>query len=104
MTTKTRPLDELLDGEWSSALAEPTIAAKGLPARVYFEPAIFDLECERLFPRTWMAAGVASDIPEPGDVLLVTIARRNIILLRDRNREIRGFFNSCRHRGMKLLC
>ena len=64
---------------------------------------MFDAECERLFPRTWMAVAVASDLPGPGDALPVTVAGRNVLLLRDRDGTVRAWYNACRHRGMKLV-
>jgi choline monooxygenase len=94
----------LLGAGVTAALNQPTVSGIGLPAKVYFNPEIFEAECDRVFPRAWVAAGVASDIPKPGDATLVTIARRNVILLRGRDRRVRGFYNACRHRGMKLLC
>ena len=97
-------IENLLGPGVREGLDQPTVTATGLPAKVYFDPAIFDAECERLFPQAWVAAGVASDIPEYGDAVLSTVARRNLILLRDRDRKIRAFYNTCRHRGMKLLC
>lgn len=104
MSGYTSTLDGLLDAATAADLDTETTSARGLPARVYYEPAIFEAECERLFPRTWVAVGVASDIPAPGDAVPVRVAGRNVVLLRAEDGEIRGFYNACRHRGMKLLC
>jgi choline monooxygenase len=104
MTRQTSKLDPLLPAGVAADLDAETTLARGLPARVYYEPAIFEAESARLFPRTWVAAGVASDIPAPGDAIPVTVAGRNLVLLRAENGDVHGFYNACRHRGMKLLC
>lgn len=103
MSHPTTTLDFLDDGV-AAELDAGTTSARGLPARIYYDPAVFEAECERLFPRTWVAVGVASDIPAAGDAVPVTVARRNIVLVRGDDGQIGAFYNTCRHRGMKLLC
>ena len=42
---------------------------------VYTDPAIFDLEMERIFGRTWVYLGHTSEIREPGDYKTTHIGR-----------------------------
>ena len=51
----------------------------------------------------WCAAGFASDLPDPGDVVPVNLAGWQLILLRDQNGDVAAFHNICRHRGMRLI-
>lgn len=103
MSTETSILQSVLHPAIAADLQNSTTSAQGLPARIYYEAAIFKAECERMFPRTWVAVAVASDIPNYGDAIPVSIAGRNLILIRSETSQIAGFYNACRHRGMKLL-
>ena len=77
--------------------------ARGLPRSAFTSPEFFRHECERLFPRHWVFVGHAHDVPEPGDVMPVTVAGVPLIVVRDRDGAVRTFHNTCRHRGRKLV-
>jgi choline monooxygenase len=96
-------VEDLLGPEAIEALFRPTVHALGLPGRSYTDEAFFRLENERLFPRLWTAAGVASDIPEPGDAVPASVAGRPLILARGEDARVRAFYNICRHRGSQIL-
>ncbi|MFO0995611.1 MAG: aromatic ring-hydroxylating dioxygenase subunit alpha [Alphaproteobacteria bacterium] len=81
----------------------PTGEATALPNPAYTSPEFLKLENERLFARTWMLAGLAHEIPMPGDAMPVTVADRPVILVRDQAGTVRAFHNVCRHRGAQLL-
>jgi choline monooxygenase len=83
-------------------LSGPAHLAKGLPGAFYGE-AFYGLEQRTLFPRSWCAVSVASALPEPGDVLPVDLAGWPILLVRNREGELRAFHNICRHRAMRLV-
>ncbi len=71
---------------------------------VYLDPAIFDLEMERIFGRAWVYVGHESQIPEPGDFFTTHIGRRPVIVCRDRNTgTVSVLFNRCGHRGA-IVC
>lgn len=70
-----------------------------LDKRIYTDPAIFDLEMERLFGRTWILLGHESQIPEPGCYFLGRIARFSVIVVRDQGGAVRVLHNRCAHRG-----
>lgn len=89
--------------EISGGLGGPTGSATGLPGSAYADPAAFERERETIFRQSWFGACYASDIPNPGDMLPVTVAGWELLLVRSRDNEIRCFHNICRHRGMKLL-
>jgi choline monooxygenase len=86
----------------SADLARPAPLARGLPGAFYGE-AFFALEQKTLFPRSWCAVSVASAIPEPGDVLPIDLAGWPIVLVRNRDGELKAFHNVCRHRAMRLV-
>jgi PAH dioxygenase large subunit len=70
--------------------------------RVYVDPEIYELEQERLFRRTWLFLAHESEIPNKGDFVARQLAGEPVVLVRGDDGVIRGFLNSCRHRGMRL--
>ena len=72
--------------------------ASTLPAHCYTDPAVWALERERVFARTYQLVGRLCDVAESGDQLCAEIAGRPIVVVRDAE-NLRGFFNVCRHRA-----
>jgi phenylpropionate dioxygenase-like ring-hydroxylating dioxygenase large terminal subunit len=42
-------------------------------------------------------------VRQPGDVLVTEVAGRSIFIVRNRDGQLRAFYNACRHRGTQLL-
>ncbi len=99
----TRTVVEILGKEAIIKLRRPVAEARGLPGAAYTSEEFYQLEQERLFPRTWMGVAFAHEIPDPGDAIPVTVAGLPVILLRDKKGEIRAFHNVCRHRAALVL-
>lgn len=74
-----------------------------LPGQYYFDPAIFALEQERVFRKTWQYACHISRIAEAGEYVVRDIGDQSIVVLRDEDGEIRAFHNVCQHRAHRLL-
>ena len=70
---------------------------------VYLDPDIFDLEMERIFGRTWIYVGHASQVPEAGDYFTTRIGRQPVIMCRHKDGEVYVLFNRCSHRG-PMVC
>jgi len=68
----------------------------------YHSPEHHALERERLWMRAWQVAGRTDELPEPGDWMEHRIFDQSWVLVRGRDGQIRGFVNSCRHRGNAL--
>ncbi len=81
----------------------PISEATGLPNEAYTSEAFAAHERDQVLARTWTCIGVASQVPEVGDVRPVTLLGLPLILLRDRGNGIRVFHNVCSHRGMELV-
>jgi phenylpropionate dioxygenase-like ring-hydroxylating dioxygenase large terminal subunit len=70
---------------------------------LYTREDIFRQEQERIFRRCWLFLGHETLIPNPGDFVLTRMGAEEVILVRDRkDKKIRAFLNSCRHRGEKV--
>jgi carnitine monooxygenase subunit len=81
---------------------DPT-RSRTLPGFYYFDPEIFERERRRVFHRSWQYVGHVSMIPEPGSYIVRDILDQSVVLLRDRDGEVRAFFNVCQHRAHRLL-
>ena len=73
-----------------------------VPAYVYSDPDVFDLERERIFARTWVFVAHESEIPAPGDFVVRRIVDDSFIVVRDDTGTVRVHFNMCIHRGMQV--
>ncbi|MEA2980518.1 MAG: hypothetical protein QOF09_2341 [Alphaproteobacteria bacterium] len=92
----------------STVLTPATAEVRGLVqpgrvhSRVYTDPAIFDLEMERIFHRTWLFIGHESEVSEPSMFRLRRMGRQPVIMVRSMDGQVRVLMNRCRHRGAKV--
>ncbi|RTL66202.1 MAG: aromatic ring-hydroxylating dioxygenase subunit alpha [Hyphomicrobiales bacterium] len=77
--------------------------AEPLPHWAYTSQDWYDREQERIFRAQWNYIGHASQIPKPGDYFTCDVGGVPLIVTRAQDGTIGAFFNSCRHRGSKLL-
>lgn len=86
-----------------SHVKEPLGTANGLPNAHYIDPTVFTEERDALIFSQWAGLAVGADVPEAGDTKPITFMGMPLLLLRDRNDQVRVFQNTCRHRGMILV-
>lgn len=85
---------------WTNEPFEPNVArARTLDASWYLDPAVFDLEMERIFSRTWQPVCRVSDVANVGDYIAADAAREPIVVARDQSNQIRAYYNVCPHRA-----
>ena len=65
----------------------------------YYSAEYASREREALWMRVWQVAGRTDDIPEAGDWMEYRLFDQSWVLVRGKDGEVRGFVNSCRHRG-----
>jgi phenylpropionate dioxygenase-like ring-hydroxylating dioxygenase large terminal subunit len=70
---------------------------------VYADPAIFELEMERLFGRAWLVLGHESQVRAPGDYFTTRMGREPVIVVRDGDSSVKVLVNRCAHRG-SMVC
>jgi len=82
---------------------ERLIEADRVHRDVYTDPEVFQLEMERLWARTWVYVGHASQVPNAGDFITVDIAAKPVIMVRQADGAIRVLMNRCAHKGTKVV-
>jgi choline monooxygenase len=89
--------------ETYAATRRPVAVAQTIVPDAYTSEEFFAIERERVFGRSWVAAGCAAQVREPGDTLVTDVAGRSIFVIRTKAGALRAFYNVCRHRGTRLL-
>ena len=69
---------------------------------VYADPAIFELEMDRVFGRAWLVLGHDSQVPKTGDYFTTRMGREPVIVVRNDD-QIEVLINRCAHRG-SMVC
>ncbi len=77
--------------------------AHGLPNECYTSKDYTLIERKKLFEDKWIVVGVTNSIPEIGDVKPIDILGMPILILRNKQNEVKVFHNVCSHRGVKLV-
>jgi phenylpropionate dioxygenase-like ring-hydroxylating dioxygenase large terminal subunit len=69
------------------------------------DPAVYELEREKLFKRTWLKVATDWEIPEKGDykVKEMPVADTSVLIVRGKDGTVRAFHNVCTHRGNKVV-
>ena len=71
--------------------------------KVYTDPAIFELEMERIWGKSWIYIGHESQVPESGSYITVQLGKLPVVMVRDRKDKVHVLFNRCGHKGAKLV-
>ena len=74
-----------------------------IPGDRYYSPEFAQKEWDHLWTKIWHIAGRLADIPEAGDFLVHNFLKESVIAVRQEDGSVRAFYNSCGHRGMRLV-
>ena len=73
-----------------------------IPKERYTSVEFMQLEWDKIWTKTWLLGCREDQIPEPGDFICTNIGSESVILVRQKNDEIKAFHNVCMHRGNRL--
>lgn len=82
--------------------ARPPRRAK-LDAERYTSPDVMKREWDAVWTRSWLLAGLASDLTEAGDYFVFDIGRESVVVMRTDAGDLAAFYNACQHRGNRLF-
>ncbi len=73
-----------------------------LPRHFYTSQAVYEHDIKAYWNRSWIWVGHVSQITETGDYFLFDYGTESVIIVRDRDSNVRAFMNVCRHRGSRV--
>ena len=90
---------------WSVRNGKDPGQVRGDPidAARYYSPEFMAREWDMLWTRVWHIAGRENQLSEPGDYIVHDFMHESVIIVRQRDGSLRGFYNVCTHRGQKLV-
>lgn len=92
------PVDELRQNT-----AQPFERAHAMPPSVYTSDAFLKEELEHIFAKDWFCVGRSDSLANAGDYTTCELAGQPILVIRDRDGELRALSNVCLHRMSTLL-
>jgi len=93
-----QPVEELL-----AAASRPLENARAMPPSVYTSTDFLQRELEAIFSKEWVCVGRASSLPNVGDYMTYDLAGQPVVVIRDREQQIRAFSNVCLHRMSTIV-
>ena len=73
-----------------------------LPFDWFSDPGIYRLEQRRVFADSWLYAGVADWVAEPGQYFTCRAGMVPVVVVRDEDMRLNAFVNICRHRATEV--
>ena len=98
-----KKLSDILDPNKIEVVKNPIEKAHGLPNECYLNNDYLEFEKEKIFKNNWTMIGVASSVPNPGDAKPFDLLGIPILIVRNKENEVKVFHNVCSHRGFKLV-
>lgn len=69
----------------------------------YYSEAWARREWDHLWTKIWHVAGRHNELHEPGDYIVHDFMHESVMIVKQDDGSLRGFYNCCRHRGMRLV-
>ena len=98
-----KKLSDILDPNKIEVVKNPIEKAHGLPNECYLNNDYLEFEKEKIFKNNWTMIGVASSVQNPGDAKPFNLLGIPILIVRNKENEVKVFHNVCSHRGFKLV-
>ncbi|MEZ5568034.1 MAG: aromatic ring-hydroxylating dioxygenase subunit alpha [Halioglobus sp.] len=78
------------------------LGSEDLPISRWTSREFFQREVEKVWRKTWQMVCRESSLHKPGDYFVYDIVDDSILLTRTEGGELKGYYNSCLHRGRAL--
>ena len=98
MIKKDRNAQGLFNG-WSD---EPR-KSLSMHKNAYIDPQWLDVDKKEIFHKSWQFLCHEESLREPGSFKTINIQGQSIVAVRDKDNNLRAFYNVCKHRGHELL-
>ncbi len=83
----------------------PNLGTEQISTEAATSPEFFEQERDQVFRRSWLVVGRQQDVADSGDWFLkeVPSPKASVLVMRGEDGVIRAFYNTCKHRGSKLV-
>jgi carnitine monooxygenase subunit len=82
---------------------ELTNGVMRVPVSRYVDPIQFEVELERIWRRVPLVLAWSAELPAPGSYVATTVIDVPVLLIRGDDGCVRGFVNTCSHRGAQVV-
>jgi len=86
-----------------SAEYDPPVRGDVITGDRYWSKDYMDAENKNLWSRVWHLGGLVAELEEEGDFVRHDLGKESVIMVRQADGSIKAFYNSCRHRGNRLV-
>ncbi|HLY57903.1 MAG TPA: aromatic ring-hydroxylating dioxygenase subunit alpha, partial [Stellaceae bacterium] len=69
----------------------------------YYSPEFAQREWDHMWTKVWHVGGRTAELQEAGDFIVHNLLYESVILMRQQDGSIKAFYNSCQHRGNRLV-
>jgi len=81
----------------------PLDRAWTIPGSWYTDRRVEELERTTVWSKSWQLVARAAQVAEPGQYVTATVGGEPIVVVRGSDRELRAFFNVCRHHAAAVM-
>ena len=96
--TKIEPHPLTMDGKDITCLRGDSISQER-----YYDPDFMKQESQHLWTRIWHVAGREQQLEEAGDYIVHDFMHESVMIVRQRDGSLKGFYNACGHRAARLV-
>jgi len=93
----------MADLERIAALLDQRRPGHALPRAFYTDAEIFEFDQIAIHRRCWVLVGFEVELPRTGSHLALNVAGAPAFVVRGQDGALRGFHNTCRHRGSRIV-
>jgi len=93
----------MADFERIAALLDRRRPGHALPGAFYTDADVFEFDQVAIHRRCWILVGFEVELSRAGSHLALTVARAPVFVVRGQDGALRGFHNTCRHRGSRIV-
>ena len=93
----------MVDLQRIEALLDQRRPGHALPRAFYTDPEVFEFDQVAIHRRAWILAGFEVELPRTGSHMALTVAGAPVFVVRGQDGALRGFHNTCRHRGSRIV-
>ena len=87
----------------SSRTLAGLVRADSVHRSVYTDPAIFELEMQRIYGQAWIYVGHESQVPTTGDYHTTRLGDQDVVMVRAADGRVHVLYNRCPHKGAQVV-